>query len=79
MKNKLKAIWRILRAKEWVCMTYNGHGYSNFHQLMPLPAKEAPAHEFVDWMFDRVNYLTAGMKVTASKIYDSYHLKHLVP
>lgn len=79
MKNKLKAIWRILRAKEWVCMTYNGNGYSNLHELMPYPAKEAPAHVFVDWMFDRVNYLTAGMKVTADKISDSYHLKHLMP
>lgn len=79
MKLKLKAIWRILRAKEWVCMTYNGNGYSNLHELMPHPTKEAPAHVFVDWMFGRVRYLAAGMKVTADKIRDSYHLKHLMP
>lgn len=74
MKAKLKAIWRILRAKEWVYLTRNkdDDGYDGYLSVGDMP-KEAPAHVYVDLMFTRIRRLTAGMRIIADKIENSYH------
>ena len=75
MKAKLKAIWRILRAKEWVYLTRNKEddGYDGYLSVNGDMPKEAPAHVYVDLMFTRVRRLTAGMRIIADKIENSYH------
>lgn len=76
MKAKLKAIWRILRAKEWVYLTANkdGDGYISDHSINGGMPKEAPAYVYVDLMFSRVAKLAAGMRIIADKIENSYHV-----
>lgn len=76
MKAKLKAIWRILRAKEWVYMTANndGNGYISDHCINGDMPKEAPAQVYVDLMFSHVSKLAAGMRIIANKIENGYHV-----
>lgn len=75
MKAKLKAIWRILRAKEWAYLTRNkeNDGYDSYCCVDGDMPKEAPAYVYVDLMFSRVRRLTAGMRIIADKIEKSYH------
>lgn len=75
MKAKLKAIWRILRANEWIYMARNkeNNGYVSDHYINGGLPKEAPAHVYVDLMFARVSSLAAGMRIIADKIEKSYH------
>lgn len=75
MKAKLKAIWRILCAKEWVYLTRNkdDDGYVSDVCINGYMPKETPAHVYVDLMFTHVRRLTAGMRIIADKIENSYH------
>lgn len=73
MKAKLKAIWRILRAKEWVYMTDNDtNGFNYDWSVMGALPKTATAFDYADMVLKRIAHLTAAMKITAGKIYKAY-------
>lgn len=75
MKAKLKAIWRILRAKEWFYMTRNkdNDGYVGYFDINGGMPKEAPSYVYVDLMLTRIHRLTSAMHLTADKIEKFYH------
>ena len=54
MKNKLKAIWRILRAKSYFYTVHVGDRFVSSHEIGNQPKTPLPAHVRVDIMFAEV-------------------------
>lgn len=73
MKKKLKAIWMILRAKAWVCVSCE-HGKKTLYiySLSELQPKGCTATSFErgDIQVENEMYMSACLKVIANKIYD---------
>lgn len=70
---KLKAIWCILRAKQWFYQIHNGDKISfdwDFNGDMP---KLAPAEFYADLMLRRSAFFVQGIKLSADKIFRAYH------
>lgn len=64
MKDKLKAIWRILRAKSYFYTVHIGDRFVSGHEIGNQPKGGLPAATRVDIMFRELDYLTQAVKLS---------------
>lgn len=74
MKAKLKAVWRILRAKEWFYTTNTKDGYTFDYGFMASMPDKAPATEYADLILKKSARFVQAIKLSADKIFKKYHL-----
>lgn len=75
MKAKLKAIWRIIRAKEWFYITKRDE--RNYHydwDFMATMPKKATSIQFADLILRQSATFVQAIKLSADKIFKRYHL-----
>lgn len=69
MRDKLNAIWHIIRAKQWVCLTDKGDGYRHDYSVLGMQPKGlAPAYVRADIHLTSISRLTTAMREAADKI-----------
>lgn len=73
MKDKLKAIWRILRSKSYFYTVHVGDKFISDYEIGNQPKGGVPANVRVDVMFVELNKLTKVVKYHVQRISDRYH------
>lgn len=73
MKNKLKAIWRILRAKSYFYTVHIGDRFVSGHEIGNQPKTPIPAHVRVDIMFAEVDELAIVARDNIKRMVARYH------
>lgn len=68
MKQKLKAIWRILRSKSYFYTVHIGDNFISNHELGNQPKGGLTAAARVDIMFRELDYLTQAVKLSLRDI-----------
>ena len=75
MKAKLKAVWRILRAKEWFYITdKQGQDYCFDWDFMATMPEKATSVQFADLILRQSAKFVQAIKLSADKIFKQYHL-----
>lgn len=73
MKDKLKAIWRILRSKSYFYTVHVGDTFISDHEIGNQPKGGLPADMRVDIMFQELAMLTEASKQSLGKMENRYH------
>ncbi len=73
MKDKLKAIWRILRAKSYFYTVHVGDSFVSDHEIGNQPKTPLPAHVRVDIMFAEVDKLAIIARDHIKRMVTRYH------
>ena len=73
MKDKLKAIWRILRAKSYFYTVHVGDSFVSSHKIGNQPKTPLPAHVRVDVMFAEVDKLAIIARDHIKRMVTRYH------
>lgn len=70
---KLKAIWRILRAKQWFYQVFSQDKVRFDWNFIGKAPKQAPAEIYADLILRQSAYCVQGIKLSADKIFKAYH------
>lgn len=70
---KLKAIWRILRAKQWFYQVFSQDKVCFDWDFLGNAPKQAPAEFYADLILRQSAYCVQGIKLSADKIFRAYH------
>lgn len=73
MKDKLKAIWRILRAKSYFYTVHIGDKFVSDHEIGNQPKCPMPAEARVDIMFAEVDKLAIVTRDHIKRMVTRYH------
>ncbi len=73
MKDKLKAIWRILRSKSYFYAVHIGDTFISNHEIGNQPKGLLPAESRVDIMFREVDSLAKASILSVKKMVERYH------
>ena len=73
MKDKLKAIWRILRAKSYFYTVHIDGKYIADHKLGGQPKGEHPAYARVEIMFGELRLLAGAANLHIDSMKRRYH------
>lgn len=78
MKDKLKAIWRILRSKSYFYTVHIGDNFISNHELGNQPKGGMPAAARVDIMFRELDCLTQASKMSLKDINNRYRKSQFI-
>ena len=78
MKDKLKAIWRILRAKSYFYTVHVGDRFVSSHKIGNQPKTPLPAHVRVDIMFAELDKLVTVARDNIKNMVTIYHHPHFL-
>lgn len=78
MKDKLKAIWRILRSKSYFYTVHVGVKFISDHEIGNQPKGGLPADMRVDIMFRELAMLTEASKKSLCKMENRYRNPHFI-
>lgn len=73
MKDKLKAIWRILHSKSYFYTVHIGNSFISDYEIDNQPKGGLPAMTRVDIMFHELAMLTEASKKDLGKMEKRYH------
>ena len=73
MKDKLKAIWHILRAKSYFYTVHVGDSFMSDYEIGNQPKIQLPAHVRVDIMFAEVDKLAIIARDHIKRMVTRYH------
>ena len=73
MKNKLKAIWRILRAKSYFYTVHVGDSFVSGYKIGNQPKTPLPSHVRVDIMFAELDKLVTVARYNINRTVTRYH------
>ena len=73
MKDKLEAIWRILRAKSYFYTVHVGDSFVSDYEIGNQPKTPLPAHVRVDIMFAEVDKLAIVARDNIKSMVTRYH------
>ena len=78
MKNKLKAIWRILRAKSYFYTVHIGDSFVSNYEIGNQPKTPLPAHVRVDIMFAELDKLAIVARDNIKNMVTRYHYPQFI-
>lgn len=78
MKDKLKAIWRILRSKSYFYTVHVGGNFISNYEIGNQPKGGLPASARVDIMFTELAMLTEASKRYLAKMESRYRNPHFI-